>query len=134
MGGILRRCLVMVLSVALMAAGLPLAQAMPCTTASQSPASAHQYHGMAATADVMSHVHDAAQAETPSQRHVHHDKVAFDICKCLNCGMCATPGVQPSIRSAIPERFGHRFLHASAEEICPAAVVGVDPGIPILVA
>jgi hypothetical protein len=132
MSGILRRCLVIVLSAGLIAAGLPLAHAMPCATVSQPPASAHQHHDMAA--DMASHVHDGARVATPSQRHVHHDKVAFDICKCLNCGMCATPGVQPSVRGAIPERFGHRFLHASAEEICPAAVVGVDPGIPILVA
>jgi hypothetical protein len=123
-----------VLSAALIAAGLPLAHATPCATVSQPPASVHQYHGMATTTDAMSHVHDAAQAETPSQRHQHRDKVAFDICKCLNCGMCATPVVQPSVRGAIPARFGHRFLHAFAEKNCPAVAVGVDPGIPILAA
>jgi hypothetical protein len=48
--------------------------------------------------------------------------------------MCATPVVQPSVRGAVPEGFGHRFLHAFAEEICPAVAIGVDPGIPILAA
>lgn len=134
MGGILRRCLVVILSAALLAAGLPAAHAIPCATTSQPPASVHHHHDMATTMDMTSHIHDSDQVAMPSQRHEHRDNVAFDICKCLNCGMCATPVMQPSARSVIPERFGHRFLHAFAEEICPAVAVGVDPGIPILAA
>jgi hypothetical protein len=125
---------VAILSAALIAAGLPVAHATPYATVSQPPASAQHHHGMAAAMDMTSHSHESDQAAMPSQRQARHDKVAFDICKCLNCGMCATPVVQPSVRDTIPERVGHRFSHAFAEQICPAVGVGVDPGIPILAA
>lgn len=120
MGRFARRSLVLILAMALIVGGLPLAHAMPCASFAHPVEMAHQ--------------HDGSQASPEQHRHDGHGKTALGVCKCLNCGMCATAYVAPLLREATPERreFAVRYVSASAQH--PTTLTFVDPGIPIAMA
>jgi hypothetical protein len=135
MGTIARRSLGLILAIALIAGGLPLAHVMPCASSTQPAEMAHQYDGMQ-TGMVGDHMHSHNGSQTSPQRHRHdgHGQTGLDVCKCLNCGMCATAYVAPLVREATPER---RFLavrYVSAPARHPTILTFVDPGIPIATA
>jgi hypothetical protein len=132
MGTIARRSLGLILTVALIVGGLPLAHAMPCASSAHPAEIAHQHDGMqiAMAADHM-HSHDASQMSPQPHRH---GKVALDVCKCLNCGMCATACVPPLPRGTTPERRYLAVSYLSALPGLPATLTFVDPGIPIATA
>jgi hypothetical protein len=133
MGKLARRSLVFFLAMALIAGGLPLAHAMPCASSTQPAEMAHQHDGMQ-MAMVGDHIDDGSQASSQQHRHDGHGDVALDVCKCLNCGMCATAYVAPLLRGTAPERRSLAVNYLPALTGLPAALTFVDPGIPIAMA
>lgn len=85
---------------------------------------------MAMAGDHM-HSHDGLQVRPEPVRHENHGKAALDICKCLNCSMCATAYVAPPLRGTMPERSSLAVSYLPASNGLPAALTFVDPGIPI---
>ena len=59
---------------------------------------------------------------------------ALDVCKCLNCGMCATGYVAPLLGATTPERRLLAVSYLPASTGLPASLTFVDPGIPIAIA
>jgi len=127
MSKLARRSLILVLVMALVAGGLPLAHAMPCASSTQPAEIAHQHDGMAMMGD---HIHDGSQASPPHR----HDRAALDVCKCLNCGMCATGYAAPLLGTITPERRAFAVNYLPASTGFPATMTFVDPGIPIAAA
>jgi hypothetical protein len=115
---------------------------MPCVPGAQAAATAHRYSGSeAGMIDHMAghmighlHGHDGLQATAPRHHHDDHGKSALDVCKCLNCGMCTTPGVAPPVRDVMPERRAILVSYGRATSEQPIAMTFVDPGIPIAIA
>ena len=129
MGWLARRGFVFMLAMALIAGGLPLAHAMPC--ASTHPVETVHRHDVAMASHL--HGHGESQASPQQHRHDGHGKAALDVCKCLNCGMCAMAYVAP-MREGTPARraFAVDYTPASTEH--PTTLTFVDPGIPIAAA
>jgi hypothetical protein len=132
MGKLARRGLVLILAMALIAGGLPLAHAMPCASSTHPAEMAHQHDGMQ-MAMAGDHTHDGSQARPQPVRHDSHGSAALDVCKCLNCGMCATAYVAPLLRGMMPERSALAVSYMPASNGLPAALTFVDPGIPIAI-
>jgi hypothetical protein len=132
MGKLARRSLVFFLAMALIAGGLPLAHAMPCASSTNPAEMAHQHDGMQTTmvGDHM-HSHGGSQASPQPHRHDSRGPMAFDVCKCLNCGMCATGYAAPLSDAITPERRSLAVSYLPASTGLPAALTFVDPGIPI---
>ena len=130
-----RRSLILILAMALVAGGSPLAHAMPCASSTHPAEMAHQRDGMqmARVGDHM-HSHDGSQARPEPVRHDNHGDAALDVCKCLNCGMCATAYVAPLLRGMMPKRSSLAVNYRLASNGLPAALTFVDPGIPIAMA
>jgi hypothetical protein len=135
MGKLARRSLGLILTMALIVGGLPMAHAMPCASSTNPAEMAHQHDGMqmAMAGDHM-HSHDGLQASPQRQPHDGHGKVALDVCKCLNCGMCATAYVAPLLRATAPERRSLAVSYMPASTGLPTTLTFVDPGIPIAAA
>jgi hypothetical protein len=127
-----RRGLSLLLAMALIAGSLPLAHAMPCASSTLPAGIAHQHDGMQ-MADPM-HSHGASQASPQPHRHDGHGPAALDVCKCLNCGMCATGSVALLSGAITPERRSLAVSYLSASNGLPALLTFVDPGIPIATA
>jgi hypothetical protein len=130
MGWLARRGFVFMLAMALIAGGLPLAHAMPCASSTQPSEIAHQHVGMQ-MAMAGDHIHDGSQASSQPHRHDGQGPVALDVCKCLNCGMCATGYAAPLLGAITPERRAFAVSYLPASTGLPAALTFVDPGIPI---
>lgn len=94
---------------------------------------AHQHDGMQ-MAIAGDHTRDGSQASPQLHRQDGQTPAALDVCKCLNCGMCATGYVAPLLGATTPERrlFAVSYLPASTG--LPASLTFVDPGIPIAMA
>lgn len=131
MGKLARRSLILILAMALILGGLPLAHAMPCASSTQPAEMAHQHDGMAMAGD---HIHDGSQASPRPHRHDGQGPAALDVCKCLNCGMCATGYAAPLLGAITPERRAFAVSYLPASTGLPAALTFVDPGIPIAAA
>jgi hypothetical protein len=134
MGKFARHSLALILAIALIASGLPRAHAMPCASSTHPAEMAHQHDGMPmATGDHM-HPHDGLQVRPEPVRHQNRGDAALDVCKCLNCGMCATAYVAPPLRGMMPEQSSLAVSYMSASNGLPASLTFVDPGIPIAIA
>jgi hypothetical protein len=133
MGKFARRGLALILAMALIASGLPPAHAMPCASLTHPAEMAHQHDGMQ-MAMVGDHMHPGSQARPEPVRHENHGAAALDICKCLNCGMCAMAYVTPLLRAMMPERSALAVNYMPASNGLPASLTFVDPGIPIAMA
>jgi hypothetical protein len=137
MDGILRRSLVLLLAIALIAGGIPFAHAMP---GAQPTETAHRHSDIQSGVRGHSHAHDGlhaqdrSQATAPAHRSDEHGKSVLDPCKCLNCGMCTTPGVAPLARDVVPERRAILVSYGRATSEQPMVMIFVDPGIPIAMA
>jgi hypothetical protein len=133
MGSFARRGFVFMLAIALIAGGLPLAHAMPCASSTQPSEITHQHDGvqMAMAGD---HIHDGSLASPQPHRHDNQGPAALDVCKCLNCGMCATRYAAPLLGAISPERRAFAVSYLPASTGLPAALTFVDPGIPIATA
>jgi hypothetical protein len=137
MRGFLHRSLGLVLAMALVVAGLPMAHAMPDA---QSIYVATPMHA------AMQHHADMAAMTSADHAHHHADMVmdiapdkdddgrpsAVDPCKCLNCSMCVASFVASPMRFPTPERRIVAVTYRSAATGIPGIAVRVDPGIPIL--
>jgi hypothetical protein len=145
MDGILRRSLVLLLAIALVAGGIPFAHAMPGAHPTDMPSAqptemAHRHSDIRSGVTGHSHAHDGlhaqdrSQAIAPTHRSDEHDKSALDPCRCLNCGMCTTPGVAPHARDVVPERRAILVSYGRATSEQPMVMIFVDPGIPIAMA
>jgi ferredoxin len=132
MGKFARRSLVLILTVALIVGGLPLAHAMPCASSAHPVEMAHEHDGMQMA--VAGDLDDRLQASPQPSGHDSHGRVALDGCKCLNCGMCATACVAPLLREAVPERRSLAVSYMSVSTALRTALTFVDPGIPIATA
>ena len=133
MGKFARRSLALILALALIAGGLPLAHAAPCASSTHPAEMAHQ-HGAMPMAMADHHDHGGSQASPQPHRHNGQGNAALDVCKCLNCGMCATAYVAPPLRGMTPERSSLAVRYMPASNGLPAAPTFVDPGIPIAMA
>jgi len=133
MGGILRRGLVFLLAVALIAGGLPIAHAMPCASPASPAAAMHPHDGMQMVASV-GHMHAHHIADAAPQSHRDHGKMAIDGCKCLNCSMCAIACIEPLVRGVALSRLAYVVRYLPAATGHPTAWTSIDPGIPIVVA
>ena len=133
MGKFAQRGLALILAMALIAGGLPLAHAMPCASSAQPSEISHRHDGMP-MAMAGEHIHDGSQASPQPHRHDGQGPAAFDVCKCLNCGMCATAYVAPLLRGMMAERSSLEVNYMSASNGLPASLTFVDPGIPIAIA
>jgi hypothetical protein len=135
MGKLARRSLVFFLATALIAGGLPLAHATPCASSANPAEMAHPHDGMqmAMEGDHM-HAHGGSQASPQPHRHDGHGPMTLDVCKCLNCGMCATGYAAPLLGAITPERRSLAESYLPASTGLPAALTFVDPGIPIAMA
>jgi hypothetical protein len=125
--------LIWILAVALVAAGLPMAHAMPLANSSPSHAMMDHHAEMAAmTAADHAHDHDGIAMSAASDQEERGGAAAIGRCKCLNCGMCAVNCVVPLARLASPE------LRVVAVSYFPefaglaGVAVRIDPGIPIV--
>jgi hypothetical protein len=135
MGKFARRSLALILALALIAGGLPLAHAMPCASSTHPAEMAHRHDGtQIAVATGHMHSHDGSQAGPQAHRHDSGGQIALDVCKCLNCGMCATAYVAPLLRGMMPERSSFAVNYMPASNGLPASLTFVDPGIPIAMA
>jgi hypothetical protein len=131
--GKLARCgLVLILAMALIAGGLPPAHAMPCASSTHPAEMAHPHDGL----QMADHIHSdgASQASPQPHRHEGHGNAALDVCKCLNCGMCATGSVALLSGAITPERRSLAVSYMPTSTGLPAALTFVDPGIPIATA
>jgi hypothetical protein len=133
MGKLARRSLILILAIALIAGGLPLAHAMPCASSTQASEIAHQHDGMQ-MAMAGDHIHDGSLASPQPHRHDSQGPAALDVCKCLNCGMCATGYAAPLLGAITPERRAFAVSYLPASTGLAAALTFVDPGIPIATA
>jgi hypothetical protein len=135
MGRLARRGFVFMLAMALIAGGLPLAHAMPCASSTYPAETVHRHDGMQMVmVGAHLHAHGESQA-SPQQQHRHdgHGKAALDVCKCLNCGMCAMAYAAPMREGTLARRaFAVDYSSASIEH--PTTLTFVDPGIPIATA
>jgi hypothetical protein len=132
MGAIPRRSLVWLLAMTLIVGGMPFAQVIPCEAGLPSADMAHHSGGPhTGVSHVHAQHHDGAQAGTPPHRSGGHRKLALDLCKCLNCDMCTTPGVTPPVRDVAPERRAIPVKYGRVTSDRPIAMTSVDPGIPI---
>jgi hypothetical protein len=131
MGRLARRSFVFILATALIAGGLPPAHAMPCAPPTHPAETVHRHDVAMTGADV--HADGESRASPQQHRHDGHGKAGSDVCKCLNCGMCAMAHVAP-MREGTPARraFAVDYTSASAEH--PTTLTFVDPGIPIATA
>jgi hypothetical protein len=119
------------LATALIAGGLPLAHAMPCASSTHPAETAHQHDVAMASGHL--HAHGEAHASPQQQRNDGHGNSALDVCKCLNCGMCAMAYVAPMREGTLARRaFAVDYASASTEH--PTTLTFVDPGIPIAAA
>jgi hypothetical protein len=137
MDGILRRSLVLLLAIALIAGGTPASHAMPCAPDAPPGELAHRHGGPQAGMAGHLHVHDAMPAIAPMpmhRDHRDHGEPAIDLCKCLNCGMCASPGIAPLVRNILPERRAVPVRYGRPTSEQPFAMIFIDPGIPIVLA
>ena len=82
-----------------------------------------------AVADHM-HAHDGLHVNTADHQD-NHGKLALDQCKCLNCGLCGTPGVTALVREFVPERRVLAVTYRPFSTERPDVSISVDPGIPI---
>jgi hypothetical protein len=131
MGRLARRGFVLMLAMTLIAGGLPLAHAMPCASSTQPAETVHQHDVAMAGAHL--HAHGGSQASPQQHRHDGHGKPALDVCKCLNCGLCAMAYVAPMREGTLARRaFAVDYTSASTEH--PTTLTFVDPGIPIATA
>jgi putative hemolysin len=115
MGMALKRSLVFVLAMALFIAGMPFAHATDA----------------AALPSKMMHHHDAMPGAAANHHQDNHGKLAPDQCKCLNCGLCGTPGVTALVREFVPERRVLAVTYRPFSTERPDVSISVDPGIPI---
>jgi hypothetical protein len=135
MGKLARRSLVFFLAMALIAGGLPPAHATPCASSTQPAEMARPHHGMQmAMEGGHTHSHGGPQASPQPHHHDGHGPMALDVCKCLNCDMCATGYAAPLLGAIAPERRSLAVSYLPASTGLPAALTFVDPGIPIAMA
>jgi hypothetical protein len=119
----------MVLAVALVVAGMPMAHAMP---ADVSVIAAAQHHGDPVV-EATSHGHhcDEQAIEAASADDAGQDDAAAP-CKCLNCSLCVAGFFNPIFRAVTFERrtvaVVYRFGSTHLVGIAPP----IDSGIPIL--
>jgi hypothetical protein len=120
----------MVLAVALVVAGMPMAHAMPADVSAIAAvqhhgdpvmeATSHRHHCDEQTADAAASADDAGQADAAAP------------CKCLNCSLCVAGFFNPMSRPLTFERrtvaVVYRFGTTHMVGIAPL----IDPGIPIL--
>jgi hypothetical protein len=130
MGMALKRSLVFVLAMALFIAGMPFAHAMPTNAAALPSKMMHHHDVMPAAAANHMHAHDGLHANTAHHQD-DHGKLALDQCKCLNCGLCGTPGVTALVREFVPERRVLAVIYRPFSTERPDVSISVDPGIPI---
>ena len=119
MGVFLRRSLGMILAMALVIAGLPVAHAMPAAT---------HHHDMAI--EVAHHCDEMAMDAMSSNEDSQPEQAMP--CKCLNCSICTANFVAPMLRLAAPER---RIIPVTYRIDAPhlaGIAAPIDPGIPIL--
>lgn len=128
MGMALKRSLVFVLAMALFIAGMPFAHAMPTNAAA--PASKMMHHHDVMPASDHRHAHDGLHVNTADHQD-NHGKLAPDQCKCLNCGLCGTPGVAALVPEFVPERRVLAVTYRPFSTERPDVSISVDPGIPI---
>jgi hypothetical protein len=125
-----RVCLVVMVAISLVAAGMPFAHAMRAAA----PAPMHEMHHHAVADHVSGHaMHDAQHVAHAGVQH-HDDSAA--VIDLLNgkicCSMCAIAYVAPSlgqtdvIRVSFPIRY---WVRTAFQPDTPAAI---DPGIPIV--
>jgi hypothetical protein len=133
MGRLARRGFVFMLAMAmaLVAGGLPLAHAMPCGSSTHPAETVHRHDVAMVGAHL--HAHGESQASPQQRRHDGHGEAALDVCKCLNCGMCAMAYVVP-MREGTPARRAFAVDYTSASTEHPTTLTFVDPGIPIATA
>ena len=128
MGMALKRSLVFVLAMALFIAGMPFAHA---TDAAALPSKMmHHHDAMPGAAANHMHAHDGLHVNTEDHQD-NHGKLAPDQCKCLNCGLCGTPGVTALVREFVPERRVLAVTYRPFSTERPDVSISVDPGIPI---
>lgn len=114
MGVFLRRSLGMILAMALVVAGLPVAHAMPAST--------HEH--------VAHHCDEMVMDAMPSDQDSQPDQTMP--CKCLNCSMCVANFVTPVLRLATPERRAIAVVYRIDATHRAGIAAPIDPGIPIL--
>jgi hypothetical protein len=131
MGGFLRRSLGLLLAMALVVAGMPLAHAMPAEV----PAVvASQHHGDAVMAATHHGHHcddQAIDAAAPADDTGQADAAAP--CKCLNCSLCVAGFVNPMPRLSVLERRTMAVVYRIDATHLAGIASPIDPGIPILV-
>ena len=128
----LKRVLVLILAVALFVAGMPLAHAMTANGAALPSNMAHHHDAVPMTlADRADHMHAHDGMANAADHRDDHGKLALDPCKCLNCGMCGTPGVTTPVRELAPERRMLAVTYRPFSTERTDASTSVDPGIPI---
>jgi hypothetical protein len=130
MGMALKRSLVFVLAMALFIAGMPFAHAMPADVAAPPSKTAHHHDAMPVAVAHHMHAHDGLHVNTEDHQD-NHGKLAPDQCKCLNCGLCGTPGVTALVREFVPERRVLAVTYRPFSTERPDVSISVDPGIPI---
>jgi hypothetical protein len=127
----LKRVLVLILAMALFVAGMPLAHAT-ANEAAPSSDMAHRHDTVSmALADRADHMHAHDGMANTADHRDDHGKLALDLCKCLNCGMCGTPGVTTPVRELAPERRMLAVTYRPFSTERTDASTSVDPGIPI---
>ena len=127
MGMALKRSLVFVLAMALFIAGMPFAHAMAADVAVPPSKTAH-HHAAMAVADHML-AHDSLHANTAHHQD-NHGMLTLDQCKCLNCGLCGTPGVTALVREFVPERRVLAVTYRPFSTERPDVSISVDPEYP----
>ena len=132
MGMVLKRILVLILAMALFVAGMPFAHAISANRAAPPSNMAHHHDAVPMTlADRADHMHAHDGLADTADHQDDHGKLALDPCKCLNCGMCGTPGVTTPVRELAPERRMLAVTYRTFSTERPDVSMSVDPGIPI---
>ena len=140
MGGVLQRSLAMLLAIALVVAGMPMAHAMPTEVSAidgghhrASPHHAPQHHGDGVVAATHQGHHCDEQATEAASSADHSGQAdAATLCKCLNCSLCVAGFFNPISRPTIFERQTIAVVYGFGTTHLAGIAPPIDPGIPIL--
>jgi hypothetical protein len=127
----LHRSLGLLLAMALVVAGLPIAHAMPDVPSSPpTHAAMHRHVGMAMASADHPHQHDMAIDAADDRSDA--DQPTPTPCKCLNCSMCVASLMQAPVHFATPLRRIVAVTYRSDVIDMSGIAIRIEPGIPIL--